>query len=222
MTMTRYADEVIQLNHRQRLQFDFDLFGSDGTVHRHKGAWYLCDGGFHKWRCLQCPVKMSPDVDTSVWSKWIESMRKDVECCFGILKGRWRILKTGLLIQDANVVGNIFKTCVCLHNELLEHDGLDESWEHSVEHEYEAGLHHAEDIPRVFNRLAEAARVPSADLSSMAPVQEVAYETDSAHVPFRQSLIDHFNYRLRQTVISGNNISWPSRNGEVHRVGPTR
>jgi len=26
--------------------------------------------------------------DEMRWSKWLESMRKDVECAFGILKGR--------------------------------------------------------------------------------------------------------------------------------------
>ena len=31
-------------------------------------------------------------MDEIRWSKWLESMRKDVECTFGIMKGRWRIL----------------------------------------------------------------------------------------------------------------------------------
>jgi hypothetical protein len=30
------------------------------------------------------------------WSKLLESMRKDVKCTFGILKERWRILKSGM------------------------------------------------------------------------------------------------------------------------------
>lgn len=44
-------------------------------------------------------------AEKSVWttsrmeirfSAWLESLRKDVECTFGILKGQWRVLKTGV------------------------------------------------------------------------------------------------------------------------------
>ena len=36
---------------------------------------------------LICPVKHSISVKESRWSRWAESMRKDVECTFDILKG---------------------------------------------------------------------------------------------------------------------------------------
>ena len=36
---------------------------------------------------------------------WVESVRKDVECVFGILKGRWRCLK---LYQTKKDIDNIF------------------------------------------------------------------------------------------------------------------
>jgi Plant transposon protein len=32
-------------------------------------------------------------------SEWIESFRKDAECVFGILKGRFRVLKTGIRLD---------------------------------------------------------------------------------------------------------------------------
>ena len=56
-------------------------------------------------------------------------MRKDVECTFGILKGRWRILKVGVSLygnkRGLDTVDNTWKTCCALHNMLLEEDGLD-------------------------------------------------------------------------------------------------
>jgi hypothetical protein len=54
------------------------------------------------------------------WSKWAESMRKDVECCFGILKGRFRILKTGIKLKSFEAVDDIWFTCCALQNYLLE------------------------------------------------------------------------------------------------------
>jgi hypothetical protein len=74
-------------------------------------------------------------------------MRKDVECTFGILKGRWRILKTGIRLHGTKPADKIFKTCCALHNWLLEIDGLDDEWERGVPSEWEGSLgqHHLSD-----------------------------------------------------------------------------
>jgi hypothetical protein len=48
-------------------------------------------------------------MDEIRWSKWLESMRKDVECTFGILKGRWRILKSGIRIEGVDAVDKAIK-----------------------------------------------------------------------------------------------------------------
>ena len=52
-----------------------------------------------------------------------------MECAFGILKGRWRILKTGIRVQGIEAVNKVWLTCCALHNWLLEIDGLDSDWE---------------------------------------------------------------------------------------------
>ena len=63
-------------------------------------------------------------MDEIRWSKWLESMQKDVECTFVVLKGRWRILKSGIHLQGIDAVDNIWLMCCALHNWLLEIDGL--------------------------------------------------------------------------------------------------
>lgn len=62
-------------------------------------------------------------------SDWIESFRKDVECVFGVLKGRFRILKTGICLEGPVACDRVWMTCCALHNWLLEVDGMDEEWE---------------------------------------------------------------------------------------------
>ena len=57
-------------------------------------------------------------------------MRKDVECTFGILKGRWRILKAGIRLHGVKAADKIWKTCCALHNWLLDIDGLLANWQH--------------------------------------------------------------------------------------------
>jgi DDE superfamily endonuclease len=59
-------------------------------------------------------------------SEWIESFRKDAECTFGILKGRFRVLKTGIRLDGPEAADRVWLTCCALHNFLLEEDGLDD------------------------------------------------------------------------------------------------
>mmetsp|Transcript_67276 Transcript_67276/g.140130 ORF Transcript_67276/g.140130 Transcript_67276/m.140130 type:complete len:142 (+) Transcript_67276:1009-1434(+) len=63
-----------------------------------------------------------------LWSKNLESSCKDVECVFGRLKGRFRILKIPSLFWYQHEIDNVFFTCCILHNILLEWDGLATDW----------------------------------------------------------------------------------------------
>ena len=53
----------------------------------------------------------------------MESVRKDVERLFGILKKRFRILKHPSSLRSLNAMEDVFITCCILHNMLLEFDG---------------------------------------------------------------------------------------------------
>ena len=59
------------------------------------------------------------------WSENVESVRKDVECIFGILKKRFLILKHPIRLAKEQQIERLFVTCCVLHNLLLEYDGLD-------------------------------------------------------------------------------------------------
>ena len=88
----------------------------------------LVDNGYLNWGTSIPPMKNTMYQDASRWSEWLESMRKDVECTFGILKGCWRILKSGIRLHGVDVADNIWMTCCALHNLLLEEDGLSVDW----------------------------------------------------------------------------------------------
>ena len=100
-----------------------------------KGAYYICDGGYHKWTCMINPMKHTSVRSDRLWSEWLESTKKDVECTFGSLKSRWRFLRNGIVLQDQNSIDNVFFTCCILHNMILEFDGLDCRWEKEVDWE---------------------------------------------------------------------------------------
>ena len=80
---------------------------------------------------LICPFKDQPDGSSETeWSGLLESLRKDVECLFGILKKRFMILKHSVRFHDIETISDVFRTCCILHNMLLEHDEYDD-WRNS-------------------------------------------------------------------------------------------
>jgi hypothetical protein len=122
----------------------FKLIGRDGIAFEVDGVWVLCDGGYHKWRVMQCPLKVQNlfHKDEIEWARRLESIRKDVECLFGIIKARFRILKLPLLCSGKNgheKAQNIFFACCMLHNMLLEDDKLMD-WEEQVDWDGVDGL----------------------------------------------------------------------------------
>ena len=78
---------------------------------------------------------------------------QDVECTFGILKGRWRILKTGIRVHNTEASDNIWLTCCALHNMLLDVDGLSNAWKSGAKPhwELESGAFRDEEIPSAVN-----------------------------------------------------------------------
>ena len=73
---------------------------------------------------LICPMKVYANDEEDAWSSRLESVRKDIECVFGRIKGRFRIFKTALLFSTREKVDNAWFTACIIHNMLLQFDGL--------------------------------------------------------------------------------------------------
>lgn len=78
----------------------------------------------HQVPLLICPYKTYASVEQQEWSKRFESVRKDIECFFGRLKGRFRLFKTGILFNSREKIDNAWFTACIIHNMLLQFDGL--------------------------------------------------------------------------------------------------
>ena len=106
-------------------------------------------------------------------------MRKDVECTFGILKGRFRLLKAGVRLDGINAVDNVWFTCCALHNWLLDIDGLTGEWKDGEPvSDWEGALGKHDDdyplnntVPNAVTRLHTSLNFRNYDTSGMGPGQ---------------------------------------------------
>ena len=115
-------------------EFELLSYDKEGNVISvwYNGVYVIVDNGYLAWSCTVPPIFVTKKIDKTRWSRWVESMRKDVECTFGILKGRWRILKTGVHVYGVDKVDEIWLTCCALHNWLLDIDRISGQWNDGV------------------------------------------------------------------------------------------
>jgi hypothetical protein len=86
-----------------------------------KGVYLICDGGYLRWKSLICPYAGSDETgQLGYYNSNLESIMNDVECTFGILKKRWRILDYCLQYYDMKFCEMIFTIYCELHNVLLD------------------------------------------------------------------------------------------------------
>lgn len=116
----------------------------------------------------------------------MESLRKDIERVFGIIKQRFRILKLGVSFYKMETVEKLFHTCVALHNFLL--DKNDEKVD--------------------FSKPLEGARVykPKSKSDYIAKGKREHITKDQAYLHQRWLLIHHFQQKLRR-----NEVYWPGK-----------
>ncbi|CAM9769949.1 unnamed protein product, partial [Choristocarpus tenellus] len=118
-TIIRYDGAIQKLrNDPTYRQLEYNVNASFGNGYTEKGAYVLVDGGYPKWRCTICLLRASVTQAQARWSKRVESVRKDIECFFGRVKGGFSILELPLLYSERKNIDNIFFTCYILQNML--------------------------------------------------------------------------------------------------------
>ena len=97
------------------------------TMEFHKCAsvYFLVAGGYDKEAHLMCPKAWPVFLKDVMWSEWLESCQKDVECTFGILRACWRWLRSQILYKSMDLIGHAIRTAGILHNVLLTWGNLE-------------------------------------------------------------------------------------------------
>ena len=174
-------------------------FQADGQVLNRKGVYLICDGGYHKWYHMICGLKNTASLAHTLWSCQMESVRKDVECLYGILKMRFAILTRPLQYHSKTApeylrkMNNIVWSCCILHNLLLGYDRLDSLW---TEH----------DVLSTWYADADAEFDSRFDLGAAAHQAIIEKRTNSRQRLFRKSTLGKVRPRRNAIMVDARNF----------------
>ena len=238
-TLVLYDDFVNRLNdgkYNNINEFTLMAFGPTGEIinEKYKGAYVIVDNGYLKWSTTIPPMKTSSKWSEIRFSQWLESLRKDVECAFGILKSRWRILKTGIRVHGIDKCDKVWLTCCALHNMLLEIDGLCSNWTEGVPCYYtNDNFDDYDELPFSVQRLINPATQRIGDLSGMKygndcnvernntdnndneDTENIVLADEDGYIKLQDLTMDQFRKRLIihfNIAFSKKKLVWPTRN----------
>lgn len=100
----------------------FHLYDTEGNLVTVQGGYLIADGGFLRIGCMTDPGHGSWAMNEVRWSEFLESIRKDVECFYGILKNRFRFCLGPIEVRDYEVIESAFQCCTMIHNLILDYD----------------------------------------------------------------------------------------------------
>jgi hypothetical protein len=195
----------------------YSLYDGMGNVITVKGAYLITDAGFLQIGAFMDPRIHSWSSDDVRWAEFLESIRKDVECLFGILKNRFRFLWGYNESKHYLTIENAFKTCCILHNMILDFDrGYHETmkaWENVDWSSIDPDVITEEELAEV---VQQALDENSIDVLPFLPTPEpstvgddlwiISPSSKNDHFLLKELLIASFNYQLRI-----GQVYWPRR-----------
>jgi hypothetical protein len=93
----------------------FNVNGND-----YEGGYYLADKIYPEWATFVKSISRPQSEKDKLYSAKQESLRKDVECAFGVLQSRFDIVRRPARLWHREDVVNIMQACVILHNMIVE------------------------------------------------------------------------------------------------------
>jgi hypothetical protein len=175
--------------------------------------YVIADGGYLAWKSIIAGYSPSSDPVKYKFTDWIASVRKEVECFFGIFKGRFRWFKCPIRLHKKVDIDNAFVFACMINNMILHHDGLDVRWEAGVNwktlnpdgHDEEDS---EEDLPSFYpiGHAEEEEFLPTF-VETLAPNAD----DDSVYKHFQSLLANHLHYTYRR-----GELCWPKPRKDIH------
>ncbi|XP_071701596.1 uncharacterized protein [Rutidosis leptorrhynchoides] len=96
----------------------------DVNGRHYERGYYLGDGIYPDWAMLVKAPHNPIDQPSKKFKRFQESGRKDIERAFGVLQGRFAMLKTPARSKDFNKIRRHMYACIVLHNMIQENNGF--------------------------------------------------------------------------------------------------
>ncbi|XP_042964635.1 uncharacterized protein LOC122298854 [Carya illinoinensis] len=151
---------------------NYTINGNDYTM-----GYYLVDGIYPKWRTFVKTIPTPRGNKKKNFVKAQESARKDVERAFGVLQQRFAIIRGPSRMFKVKELTNIMKTCVILHNMIIE-DERDDSECLNIEYD------------QLDDNLPELSRNHTTELTDFIQRHHDIRDS-SAHHQLQEDLIEH-------------------------------
>ncbi|GKE42264.1 ALP1-like protein isoform X1 [Tanacetum coccineum] len=114
-----------------------DYFGDDEyelkypeEKFRRRKCYYLADGIYPTWSTFVKTFSVARDEKSLKFKRVQEAARKDIERAFGVLQGRWGIIRQPARAMQINNLKRIMYCCIILYNMILENEGFEVNLNH--------------------------------------------------------------------------------------------
>jgi hypothetical protein len=217
-TIVKFDGAMIKIRDGLYAEYEYNIYEEDGEIVTMKGAYTINDNGYLNWGVMMEPSKHPENKSDEYWSEMCESLRKDVECTFGVLKQCFAILKYGMRMQSLAQVDAVFKTCCAMYNQRMVASGKDSPWVDFTDIDNDLNDAIDEDAPNIYYRV-HVEGIERIAMHGMGPgdgaiIQEypVGSLETIAHDERKKRLINHFYYAYKNAK-----VVWP-RDGKVSHV----
>jgi hypothetical protein len=114
-----YVSSILDGRHAH---LEYSLYTKDGGYTTVQGGYLIADNGYPNSWMYAKPEKHRFDAKGVYWSEFLESIRKDVERTFGIVKKRFMFVKNPNQYHSQLVIQQGMWAACALHNMILDYD----------------------------------------------------------------------------------------------------
>ncbi|XP_021766662.1 putative nuclease HARBI1 [Chenopodium quinoa] len=178
--------------------------------HQYELGYYLADGIYPRWPTFIQGITHPHVRKDKLFSDQQAAVRKDVERAFGVLQARFAILRQPALAYDEDILCDIMKACIIMHNMIVEDERHNYARADVLRRYYE------EDRPQRTVRRADPStsatvfnnepfefnvgRPPNIDFNTYLE-RRISLRDREIHSSLKQDLVEHIWQNFRHNAV---------------------
>nr|GEW22291.1 hypothetical protein [Tanacetum cinerariifolium] len=140
----------------------------------YRNVYYLASGIYPKWVSLIKSFTVATDPKHTYFKQHQESARKDVECAFRVLQGRWGFIQQPTRAYEVNTLCKIMYVGILMHNMILEDQNMS-----------------VVDLNHVYSNPARSTQTMRIDRCETQRSKAKELRDRDTHISLQQNLMNH-------------------------------